>query len=291
MNFNNYIERLYNYTKHYLSHSVRDLTIKIKTYLQSITKSKIHNIHNIHNINNIHNLFTRKQTTEAFGLFYKTYLIHYIDMLIFIDNITRKLNSIRLKIINKFLKCVPSHVLYILYFDINKYKITLLLPVLYLFKYYRIPKKSHTQYYSITVWSTTELKYKSLFIDAVILSELENKYVNLSNPYTISNILALLKYKNNIKYIDLGLGTYHIYDKLNKYYQSFAIPNNITGNSLKLLYLYLYNFPLDFLLDLIDFNNEIINNSKIKIFHNNGYVTTFSNDEVMFSSLDVNIID
>lgn len=293
MNIRNYIKIYINILYNNALEIMTEIKRKSNIYLNIITKSvrdnfKMKKAEDIKFIDDY----------EVFGIFYKTYLIHYVQMLIFIDNITRKIKLCGFKVINKLLQYIPEHVLYITYFDIKQYNTKCLLPILSLFKYYRIPSKLHEQYYSITVWCTKELKYKSLFIDAVILSELENKYV--SNPYTINNILGLLKYKNNIKYIDLWFFKYeddieyinlnlvsHKNDKISKYYQSFAIPNNITVKSFKLLFLYLYNLSLD----QIEFNNGCIINETTKVMHTNGYETTFSNDEVIFSSLDVNVID
>ena len=209
------------------------------------------------------------------------YLNKFIKSYIILDNTRNYITRI-------IHKCIPEHTLQITAFNTKTNKIQKMIPLLYLFKYYRIPRRLHEIYYSITVWSNTENKYISLFIDAIILSELENKYK--TNPYSVTNIVGLLKYTNNVKYIELYIN--HITNYYNniqhttliKYYSSLAIPNNITVHALYLLCLYLHNIPI------IDFyyNNGPI----IKLIHNNDYETIFtSKNDIVFSSLDINVVD
>jgi transposase-like protein len=114
----------------------------------------------------------------------------------------------------------------------------------------------------------------------------------------------LLKYTNAVKSIDINFidkesknynfickkyealnnnDTLYTLDtcKLTPYFTSFAIPNNVSVQSLQLLYTYLYNF------DIISKRNLTI-----YLIHHNGYRTYFNTpNDIVFSSLDVNEID
>ena len=131
----------------------------------------------------------------------KVFLYYYIKTYCFIDNNITIINNFKNNIYKLLAKCIPEHTLEITSFNTKTNKIHTLFPLLCLFKYYRIPRRLHEVYYSITIWSSKDNKYISLFIDALILSELENKYI--LQPYSITNILELLKYTNTIKYIDI----------------------------------------------------------------------------------------
>jgi len=207
------------------------------------------------------------------------------------DNIYKNIANIFNITYRQLTVYIPEHTIQITSFNTKTNKIQPLFPLLCLFKYYRIPRKLHEIYYSITVWSSIENKYVSLFIDGLILSELETKY-NI-NPYTIPNILGLLRHTNNIKYIHISntkndityyFNTYIQRTTLVKYYNSLAIPNNVTVHALHLLYLYLNNCHA---IDLLDYQN-----TTVKITHNNNYETIFvDKNAVVFLSLDVNTID
>jgi hypothetical protein len=145
------------------------------------------------------------------------------------------------------------------------------------------------------MWSTKEFKYKSIFIDGLILSELEKKYMN--NPYTINNILNLLKYKNNVTSIHINsVSDINLYDNtyiykykniLKPYFDSLAIPNNITLRALYILYLYENNcYPIN----IMNIDTYVHITATIK--HSNCYEIQYTDkNSIVFSSLDVNVID
>jgi hypothetical protein len=287
MNISNYIKSFYTNIE------------KCEIYLQETIKTILENIHsyiyeNTDTNTNINTKFIFKNNKDALEFIYKTYIIHYIRIWFFIDNIYRKLTFIGFNIFNKFAKYIPEHVLCINYFNIKTMNIITLVPILYLFKYYRIPHKLHEEYYTITVWSTKELKYKSIFIDALILSELEKKYS--INPYTINNVLNLLKYKNNIISLHINsventnsyyVNKYKSNYVLKPYFESLAIPNNVTLRALYILYLYKNNYPLN---HIINFDKYFNVTAILK--HSNGYEIQYTDiNSIVYSSLDVTVVD
>ena len=100
------------------------------------------------------------------------------------------------------LSYIPDHVYHIGYINTRTNDMCTLLPFLCMFKYYKFTKKPHTVYYTICIWSSKTKSYKRIFIDSLIFHELQ--YIYPHNPYTISNILSLLKYKNDIQYIKIN---------------------------------------------------------------------------------------
>ena len=213
---------------------------------------------------------------------YKRIILYLLKLYVITDDIFNKF-------INVLCSFIPEHAINITEFNTKTNKIQSRIPLLYLFKYYRIPLRLHEKYYSITMWSSKEQKYVSLFIDALILSELESKI----EPYIVPNILSLIKHKNSIKSIIINTTdndiAYYVSNsqdkKLIKYYNSLVIQNNITVHALHLLYLHVNKCPT---IDMFNFTKS----SSIKLIHNNGYTTIFNNkNDIVFSSLDVDNVD
>ena len=263
-------------------------------------KNKMHKMHEMHKMHKMHEM--RKNRTNSNIYFYimiKTivYYIHAYDAIIYVYN----------KLISIINYLIGNHVLNIAYFDTTTNKNVTCIPYLYLLNYYKPALRPNEIYYSITLWSKQHNKYISVYIDDVILRKsIAHNQQNLHNQYTISNILNLLKYANAVESIEISfidkplistdcnliykkyealnnIDTLYTLDtyKLNPYFTSFAIPNNVSVKALQLLYTYLYNF------DIINKNNTIIH-----LIHKNGYITCFDiSNDIIFSSLDVNELD
>lgn len=213
----------------------------------------------------------------------KYIFMHILNIYIFFSNLK-----------DRFLNILPEHTLQMTYFNTKTNKTYTLFPSLYLLEYYEKSNNPHTIYYNITVWSSKHKAYISLYIDSIILRELI--YIYPSNPYTVHNILCLLKHTNYVQSIKINSDIYNPYLNTEKacnytlapYFRSFAIPNNITVKALYMLYIYLNNrniFPINYPDLYMDSGIEII------LVHTNNYEKQFSNNDIIYSSNNVGSID
>ena len=191
------------------------------------------------------------------------------------------------------LSYIPDHVYHIGYINTRTNDMCTLLPLLCMFKYYKFTKKPHTVYYTICVWSSKTKSYKRIFIDSLILHELQ--YIYPRNPYTVSNILGLLKYKTDIQYIKINSSNssnsntelhniiYSYNLTLQPYFSSFAIPNNISVKALYMLYRYLHTNT--------NYVHLLQNTINVTLIDSHNYERKFTDNEIVYTSLDVNSID
>jgi len=214
--------------------------------------------------------------------------------------IDTKIEFIKKTLFNLFASIAYDHTINIVYFNIDKNQSITYLPSLYFLKYFTIPRKPNEVYFNITMWSSKNRAYVTIFIDGVLLHELRNIYPD--NPYTVQHIVNLLKYSNTIDYIDIvhTRKKYKTDDTITKkqiepYLRSFAIPNNITVRAFEFLYAYLQNDYINYneLKFLVPYNYVVKNyNMEVILVHKNMYKTRFiDRNDIIYSSLDVNAID